>query len=194
MLTIRHCLLRQRGFTLVELMIGLAIVGLLLMQAIPSFSAWIQNMQVRNSAEALLNGLQLARTQAVRSNASTELVLLTGEPLPRNVGAASSVAGSNWIVRNYQAGGSYTASDFVQGRSGKDGSKSAVVAADQGSFVFTPLGRLLNPPAADVTINVSSPTSTRPMRLIISPGGQFLMCDPDATAKSANPNNPQFCP
>jgi type IV fimbrial biogenesis protein FimT len=175
-------------------MIGLAIVGLLLMQAVPSFSAWIQNIQVRNSAEAILNGLQLARTQAVRSNASTELVLLTGEPLPSNVGAASSVVGSNWIVRNYQAGGVYTASDFVQGRSGRDGSKSAVVAADQGSFVFTPLGRLLNPPAADVTINVSSPTSTRPMRLIISPGGQFLMCDPDATAKSANPNNPQFCP
>lgn len=62
---------RQKGFTLVELMIGLVIVGVLLMQAIPSFSAWIQNMKVRNSAEAILNGLQLARSQAVRSNTST---------------------------------------------------------------------------------------------------------------------------
>jgi type IV fimbrial biogenesis protein FimT len=171
-------------------MVGLAIVGLLLMQAVPSFSAWIQNMKVRNSAEAILNGLQLARSQAVRSNASTELVLITGEPLASNVGAAASTIGTNWIVRNYQSGGVYTASDFVQGRSGKDGSKNAVVAAGQGSFVFTPLGRLLNPPAANVNIDVSTPTGTRPMRIIVSPGGQILMCDPN----KVDPTNPQFCP
>jgi type IV fimbrial biogenesis protein FimT len=185
---------RQKGFTLVELMIGLVIVGVLMMQAIPSFSAWIQNMKVRNGAEAILNGLQLARSQAVRSNASTELALITGEPLVTNVGAAASTTGTNWIVRNFQAGGVYTATDFVQGRSGKDGAKNAVVAAGQGSFVFTPLGRLLNPPVADVAIDVSIPTGTRPMRIVVSPGGQFLMCDPNATAKAANPNNPQFCP
>jgi type IV fimbrial biogenesis protein FimT len=182
----------NRGFSLIELLVALTIVGVVLMQAVPSFSDWIQNQQVRTSTEAILNGLQLARAQAIRSNASTEFALIAGttEPLVSNVGAAASASGTNWIVRNYQAAGIYTAPDFVQGRSGKEGSKTAVVAAGQGSFVFTPLGRLLNPPAADVAINVSSPTSTRPMRIIVSPGGQFLMCDPN----KVDPTNPQFCP
>ncbi len=185
----------QKGFTLVELMIAVAIVGILLTQAVPSFSAWIQNAQIRNSAEAILNGLQLARAQAVQRNASVELALIAAgtDPVAANVGAAASVSGSNWIVRNYQATGAYVAADFIQGRSGQEGSKSATVAAGQGSFVFTSLGRLLNPPAANVNIDVDSGntyTNKRTMRVIVSPGGQILMCDPN----KVDPGNPQFCP
>ena len=58
----------QRGFTLVELMIGIAIVGLSLVMAAPSFSSWIQSTQIRTAAEAVQNGLQLARGEAVRRN------------------------------------------------------------------------------------------------------------------------------
>ncbi|MBI4743155.1 MAG: GspH/FimT family pseudopilin [Betaproteobacteria bacterium] len=186
----------QRGFTLVELMIAVAVVGILLTQAVPSFSAWIQNAQIRNSAEAILNGLQLARAQAVQRNTSVEFALVAAgtDPVAANVGATASVSGTNWIVRNYvQPPGANIAADFIQGRSGQEGSKNATVAAGQGSFVFTSLGRLLNPPAANVNIDVGSGntyTNKRTMRVIVSPGGQILMCDPN----KVDPSNPQFCP
>lgn len=188
---------RQEGVTLIELMIGIAILAILLTQAMPSFTAWIQNQQIRNSAEAILNGLQLAKAQAVRSNLSTELILVPAGTTPdaTNVAAAGSTTGTNWIVRTYQANGAYAATDFVQGRSGQEGSKNAKVNADQASFVFTPLGRLLNPPVADDDVdieidNVISYTGKRPMKVIVSAAGQILMCDP----YKVDPTNPQFCP
>lgn len=190
MLVRRH---RQDGLTLVELLVGLAILGALLTQALPAFSAWLQNQRIRNSAESILNGLQVAKAQAVRSNLSTELALLpsTMDPVPANVGAAASATGTNWIVRTFQSTGAYTAADFVQGRSGKEGSAKATVAASQGSFVFTPLGRLLNPPPADVVIAIDhsdSYSGKRPMRVVVTIGGAIRMCDPNGPA-----GNPQTC-
>jgi type IV fimbrial biogenesis protein FimT len=58
----------QRGVTLVELVIGVAITSILLALGLPSFSLWIQNTQNRTAAESILNGLQLARAEAVKRN------------------------------------------------------------------------------------------------------------------------------
>ena len=59
----------QRGFNLIEVMITLAVIGVLLTLGAPAFSEWLQNQQIRAAAEATLNGLQVARAEAVRSNA-----------------------------------------------------------------------------------------------------------------------------
>ncbi len=184
---------RQGGLTLVELLIGLAILGALLLQGLPSFAAWLQNQRIRNTAESILNGLQVAKAQAVRSNLSTELALVPGttDPVAANVGVAASTSGTGWIVRTFRADGSYTAADFVQGRSGKEASAKVTVAAPQGSFVFTPLGRLLNPPATNIEINVGHTDSyadKRPMRVVVTTGGAIRMCDPNGPA-----GNPQTC-
>ena len=58
----------QRGVTLIELMIGLAIVALVLFVAVPSFGIFLQNSQIRNAAGSVLDGLQLARNEAIRRN------------------------------------------------------------------------------------------------------------------------------
>ena len=36
----------QRGMTIVEIMISLAVLGILLMVALPNFAAWLQNLQL----------------------------------------------------------------------------------------------------------------------------------------------------
>jgi len=43
----------QRGFTLIELIIGVVIVSLLLALGIPSFKSWVLNAQIRDGAEAI---------------------------------------------------------------------------------------------------------------------------------------------
>ena len=107
---------RSIGFTLIELMIGIAIVAILVVAALPSFGTWIQNTKIRGAAEAALNGLQLARAEAARRNASVALVFTDPPPVAANVNAvAPSNTGRNWMLRVYQIGGVYTAADFIQG-------------------------------------------------------------------------------
>jgi type IV fimbrial biogenesis protein FimT len=69
---------RQAGFTLIELLIALAVLGVLLGLGVPAFRVWMQNTQVRNAADAVLNGIQLARAEAVRRNQNVEFALGNG--------------------------------------------------------------------------------------------------------------------
>lgn len=68
----------QRGVSLIELIIGIVVLSLVLALGMPSFSAWVQNTQTRTAAESILNGLQLARNEAVRRNANVRFSLTNG--------------------------------------------------------------------------------------------------------------------
>jgi type IV fimbrial biogenesis protein FimT len=65
----------SRGFTLVETMVALIVMSCLLLVGTPSFTRWIQEMQVRTAAESVQTGLQLARGEAVRRNQPVQFLL-----------------------------------------------------------------------------------------------------------------------
>ena len=79
---------------MIELMVGIAIVAVLFAMASPSFGVWIKNSQIRTSAEAIQNGLMLARSEAVRRNTTVRFQLTS--TLDNN--CALSTSGSNWVV------------------------------------------------------------------------------------------------
>ena len=60
---------RLAGFSIVELVIAMLVGAILLRLAAPSFANWIANQRVRSTAEALLHGLNVARSEALRRNA-----------------------------------------------------------------------------------------------------------------------------
>ena len=66
---------RWSGVTLIELMVGMVIVSCLLLVGMPSFTSWIQDLQVRGAAESIQSGLMLARSEAIRRNRPVQLVL-----------------------------------------------------------------------------------------------------------------------
>jgi len=65
---------RSRGFTLVELMVGVALAAILLAVAAPSFMEVTARMRVEGVAHNLATDLQLARTEAVQRRAAVNLV------------------------------------------------------------------------------------------------------------------------
>lgn len=180
-----------RGVTLIELLIGLTILGILLMLAMPSYSTWIQNTKIRAATESLQAGLQLARAEGVRRNAQVELVLTDSLPLPADVGViVPSAAGRNWVVRVFQAGGVYSAADFIEGKSvAEGGGAGLLVAAGASNFRFNGVGRPMPTPAATLVIDITNPSGgNRPLRVTVSRGGVIRMCDPALSAP-----NPQAC-
>jgi type IV fimbrial biogenesis protein FimT len=55
--------IKQAGFSLIEMMIVVAILGITASVAIPSYRTWIQNTKVRTGAESIMNGIQKARSE-----------------------------------------------------------------------------------------------------------------------------------
>lgn len=56
---------RLKGFTLLELMTAMAVIGILLAIAAPSFTDTIRNNRIVNQTNQLLGTFQLARSEAV---------------------------------------------------------------------------------------------------------------------------------
>jgi type II secretion system protein H len=59
---------RSAGLTLIELMITLAILGVISMMAAPSFSAFIARSKLRGAANEVFADLQYARSESVQKN------------------------------------------------------------------------------------------------------------------------------
>ena len=186
-----------RGFSLIEMLITLAVLGILFMIGLPSLATWMQNTQVRNSAEAVLAGLQLARTEAVRRNRAVQFTLVDN----LNAGCASSSSGSHWVVSLNDPAGvcdelpSNTGAQIIQKRSGDEGSVNATVSANVQTVTFNGLGRLTTTavtPTIDfrnATANCQTGSPVGPIRCLrvnVAPSGSIRMCDP-AVSEAADP-------
>lgn len=173
----------SRGFTLIELAVTLVVLGLLFTVGGPSFFEWLQNQRIRTGAEAIQNGLQIARAEAVRRNANVEFVLGNGD--------------SGWVVRLQQG------ATEVQSRAAGDGSaRVTTITAPEGSQMLTynGLGRVEGVNAdgsvpfarvdVDLPTSVVAASQSRDLRLTVGAGGEVRMCDPSVSAT----NDPRKCP
>lgn len=64
----------QKGLTLVEVIIVIAIIGILSAVAIPNFLSWLPNMRLREATRELHSLIQQVRTEAIRSNQARAIV------------------------------------------------------------------------------------------------------------------------
>ena len=194
----------SRGLPLVELIVAMAIVALLVLAAAPSFTAAITNQRIRGTAEAVLSGIQLARSEAVSRNARVRFQLTS----TLDGSCVLSTAGANWVVNldpnakaNEVEGLCDRAPDdanapFILQTRPATGAGGMVVAATQASLVFNGLGRLAEVPAGNVAVDISNPAGgacaetggeVTCLRIVVSPLGQARMCNPDPNLPAGDP-------
>jgi type IV fimbrial biogenesis protein FimT len=171
----------ERGVTLIELMVGIAIVALVLGLGVPSYAEWIQNSRIRNAAESILNGLRLARSEAVTRNVPVQFKLADSGP--------------GWTVGCVTVTATCLAT--IQERAAGEGSSAAVTvaAADGKTFQFNSLGQMAAPVPAggavstainvDIDPSVLSAAKSRDLRVTVDVGGNVRMCDPNVTSPDA---------
>lgn len=195
------------GFTLVELLIAMAMLALLLSLAGPSFSTWIRNAQVRTVAETLQNGIRLAQAEAMARNRQTVLFLTNDAP---GLAATPAAGGANWVLRWIPLPGdavTATAPDnepFLQGGAVGDVAAGVTIGGPT-ALCFNPLGRRVANATTGVTglqctvdaanpmaaFNLAGGTGTRALRVTVTLGGQVRLCDP---ARSLSADQPDGCP
>ena len=188
---------KQKGVSLVELVIGLVILTILLAAGLPSFALWTQNTQNRTAAESVLSGLQLARNEALRRNVNVRFDLTNASGLISwNVGCVFVTASCPAIIQSRASneGTSNARAGAVIGVAATP--FSTVIAAGAGlpaGVTFTGLGRvdaaniLTDLTRIDITNAVA--TGARRMVVTVGTGGATRMCDPALSLAS----NPQGC-
>lgn len=89
----------QRGFTLMELMVVLAIVGVIMGLAIPNFGVYIRNSRLTGAANDLLGSIARARTEAIKRQVSV-VVCATDSPDadPPVCSTADTAWRQGWVV------------------------------------------------------------------------------------------------
>ena len=193
---------RQKGVSLIELMIGLAVMAILLFIALPSFRLWMQNTQNRSAAESILNGLQLARAEAVRYNTGVRFSLTDA------TGQAAWSVGCVLVTTECPA--------TIQSKSAAEGTANARVGTDAtvpptpltagfyataltagaglpNGVTFDGMGRVpianIGTDIARIDITNVVEAGARRYVVTIGSGGIIRMCDPALVLAS----NPQGC-
>ena len=176
----------QGGFNLIEIMVSLTVLAILIALGAPSFGEWLQNQQIRAATEALVNGMQVARGEAIKRNLAVQLTL--DLPSGWTVCEATKQPCDGTLLAN-----PVRVQDVIQSRSGREGTSNAKATTPDGALAvtFSPLGGVVanadNPVSPSITqVDVANTQGNcmaaggpmRCLRVVVTGGGSIRMCDP----------------
>lgn len=178
-----------RGFSLIELMITLTLIGIMAALAIPAFSTWTANARVRTVSETIQNAVRMAQTEAVRRNRQTVFGFTDATPA---AGVTPVANGANWFIQTLPLVTGESA-EFVQG--GSFAKQSAMTISGATLICFNSTGRQVSNTSTGLGVDCTAPTSAttptaidvthtladRRLRVQVALGGQIRMCDPGKT-------------
>lgn len=113
------------GFTLIELMITLAVAAIMLTVAIPSFSNFVKDNRLTSQANTFVASLNLARSEAIKRG--------TRVYITSNNGTTWNDGWKVWVDRN--GNGAYDNGEELRVVSTLDGTNT-LTAQNQGAFVY----------------------------------------------------------
>jgi type IV fimbrial biogenesis protein FimT len=162
---------RSAGFTLIELFLTLAVMGILLSLAMPNFRQMLRNYEVRGAAESIAIGIQRARAEAVTS---VQFVLGSG---------------TSWTVATVAAPG--TPLDSRSSTDSNNATKAALgtdLATAATTITFNNIGLVIANADASMTlgrVTVSASGASETLRVEIGAGGAARVCDPSLPSTNA---------
>lgn len=195
--------LRQRGLTLLELMVVIAIIAMVSAYAVPGLRTYSANAQVRTSATNLQ--LVLKEAQAEASRSFRQVVFFRTASTTCSATATAAATGNQWVIAMLPLVSTGTASVFKCGTLNE--ASSLITVTGPAVLCFSSNGRPTALPASvtgvgkacsvgsgDQIIYGVDTTSTTPnlkkLQVWITLGGSVRTCDSQRLSTAA----PDGCP
>ena len=138
------------GFTLPELLVVLAVAGILAAIAIPSFQSLTQSQQIKNASFELYSSLVLARSEAIKRSGN---VTITGVAYANNE--------SGWVITS--AGG-----EVIRTQGALKGIVLTVLPAGTTGVTFNRSGRATASPTFQIDSSATPTSNVRCIRIELS--------------------------
>lgn len=148
-----------RGFTLIELMVTIAVMAIGAAIALPSFTGIIRSNRVATGTNTLIATFNLARTEAIRSNRGGGMCISTN-------GTSCTTSGGweqGWLVwTDLDGEGDLSAGEPVVRY--MEASKGLAMTSDAKAIIFDQRGRLV--PRADIELVLKSTECPKDQKLV----------------------------
>ena len=113
-----------RGFTLLELMVAIAVLAVLATVGVPSFRDLIQNNRITTQTNELVTALSFARAEAIKRGQTIQVAIVAADP---GWTATVTIAGGGATLRRFdREGSSVVVDDDVDVFFGPTGAATAV--------------------------------------------------------------------
>lgn len=192
---------KRQGFSLIELMVGVAIMSLLLAAAAPAVTTWIANAKVRTVSDSLQVGLRVAQAEAARRYRQTVFFRTASGACDNTVTANAD--GNFWAVKTIallpgdpvevvqcgallEAGNNVTVTGPVPICFSTAGRYSAVAAPGIGGATACVVDA-----SGSAVFDISGTGSDRALSVRVSLAGSVRLCD---KAKTYSASTPDGCP
>ena len=140
---------RSRGFTLIEMLVTLAIFAVLLMIAIPSMRPFLQSQSVKNASMDINSTVALARSEAIKRNAIVDVTANSATDWSRG-----------WVVSQTTPAATIRKQPALN---------NIVITSSSGSFSFDGNGRMTST-GSTFTIKPLNKAGSQPLCLTVTVG------------------------
>jgi type IV fimbrial biogenesis protein FimT len=147
------------GFTLTELMVTVAVIGVVALAGVPYFLTYLQASKLRGGAEELATVLNQARQLAIRNNTFVCVQRQSGTNRVRFLLGNSGCTGTTFTGVGTRSNGDIDLADNVE------------VSATTANVVFNYLGAATSP----ATFTVRNPTNNRTLSVIVASSGRVTI-------------------
>ena len=89
---------KNTGMTLIEVMVVVAIIGIIVAIAAPSFSTMLENQRIKGAAEAVLADLRWARAESIKRNAPVRVTFAAGSNWSYTIDTVPALAASDGVL------------------------------------------------------------------------------------------------
>ena len=173
---------RNQGFTLVEVLMTVVLLGIGMALAIPSYRDMVEKRQVTNGAEQLASFINTAQGVSMKTNQPVTISYSRSDDDDWCVGAINGTAACDCTVTNTEAANycQIASQPFILNNSHAGDLELMHAMNGDGSYAFDPIRGLFMDQDDSLEVEIRSPSEDFRLNLQVNSTGRVILCSDDA--------------